>query len=166
LGVPDWQLPALQTSPKVQAFPSSQGAVLKVCAQSPVVASQESSVQTFPSSQFLEAPGAQEPFEHTSPKVQAFPSVQGNTLLVLEQFPLTLSQESSVQGFPSSQSVVFPGTHVPLKQVSLYVQVFPSLQGEVLKSWLQVPVVVSQESSVQPFPSSQDLRGPETQLPF
>jgi hypothetical protein len=45
------QVPPAQVSPEVQGLPSSQDPVLLVCTQLLVAASQESSVQTFPSSQ-------------------------------------------------------------------------------------------------------------------
>jgi hypothetical protein len=44
-------VPAAQVSPDVHGLPSSQDAVLLLCIHVPLASSQESSVQTFPSSQ-------------------------------------------------------------------------------------------------------------------
>ena len=97
-GVPP-HVPPEHTSPVVQLFESLQTAVLfawaqpvagthesfvhtlassqltAACAQ-PVAGTHESSVQTLASSQLRAVPGEQEPPEHTSPVVQAFPSLQ------------------------------------------------------------------------------------------
>jgi len=93
--------------------------------------SQESSVQTLPSSQFGGAPPTQTPAEHVSPIVQASPSSHAAALLMFWQ-PKTTSQESSVQTFPSSQPGGTPPTQTPAEQVSLVVQASPSSQDTVL----------------------------------
>jgi len=73
------QDPPPQTSPVVQAFPSSQGTELIVKTQ-PVVGEQVSVVQRFPSLQDTAPVDVQVPPLHTSPVVQASPSLQGRVL--------------------------------------------------------------------------------------
>ena len=149
---PAAQVPPTQTSPRVQALLSLQGWLLGVWAQ-PVVGLQESSVHTFPSLQSRDAPGWQTPPQQTSLRVQAFPSLQEAVLSVWRQ-PPPGSQESSVQGFPSSQSTTESPTQAPSTQVSPRVHAFPSVQGTSLKAWRQ-PASGVQKSVVQTFPSSQ-----------
>ena len=79
-----------------------------------------------------------------------------------------MSQLSSVQLFPSSQTFVAPATHLPAWQLSLSVQASPSsqetaLSAEGVKS--QAPVLVSQASSVHGFLSSHGLLGPAVHTP-
>ncbi len=162
--VPDMQAPFAHTSPMVQALLSLQGAVLLVCTQLPVAASQESSVQTLPSSQFFCAP-EQTPPEHTSPVVQALLSLHGAVLLVCTQLPVAASQESSVQILPSSQFFCAPGMQAPFAHTSPMVQALLSEQGAVLLVNTQAPVVVLQVSSVQTLLSSHTLAGPGKQTP-
>src|SRR5436309_13966084 len=95
----------------VQALPSSQGAVLFVCAQ-PVAGVQESLVQGLPSLQFGAAPPTQLPAAQASFVVQALPSSQGAVLLVWTH-PVAGMQESVVQGLPSSQFGVGPPPQPP-----------------------------------------------------
>src|SRR5947207_2969369 len=78
--------------------------------------------------------------------------------------PVPGSQESSVQGLESSQSVGPPGTHAPAAQTSPVVQALPSAQGAVLFVWTH-PVPGSHESSVQGLESSQAVGPPGTQAP-
>src|SRR5262245_53828694 len=92
----------------------------------------------------------QAPPEHTSVRVQAFPSSQGAMLLVKTQ-PVAGLQVSSVQALPSLQTTGAPARHAPPPQTSPVVQALPSLQGEVLSTWTQ-PVDATQESLVQGFP--------------
>jgi hypothetical protein len=146
----------------VQAFPSSQGAVLLVCVQ-PVAGLQASSVQTLPSSQLGAAPPTHNPPEHVSPVVQALPSLQGAVLLACVQ-PVAGLQASSVQTSPSSQLGAVPPTHTPPEHVSPVVQALPSSQGAVLLVCVQ-PVAGLQASSVQTLPSSQFVGAPLTHTP-
>jgi hypothetical protein len=93
---PPWHVPPPQVSLVVQAFPSSQDAVLLVWTQ-PVAGLQESSVQGLLSLQLGAAPPWHVPPPQVSPVVQAFPSLQDAVLLVWTQ-PVAGLQESSVQG--------------------------------------------------------------------
>ncbi len=156
-GAPPTQEPAAQVSTVVQALASSQGATLLACWQ-PSTVSQESSVQTLPSPQSGGAPPTQEPAAQVSTVVQALASSQGATLLACWQ-PSTVSQESSVQTLPSPQSGGAPPTQEPAAQVSAVVQALASSQGAVLLACWQ-PRTVSQESSVQTFPSPQSSGSP------
>jgi hypothetical protein len=159
---PPTQVPPLQLSTVVHAFPSSHGAVLFACVQ-PVAGLQLSLVHALESLQFLGNPGEQDPAVQVSPTVQALPSLQGNVLLVLTQ-PRTVSQVSLVQTLPSSQLGAAPPRQVPALQVSFVVQAFASSQGAVLFECVQ-PVDVLHASSVQPFASSQLGGAPPTQVP-
>src|SRR6266849_3669131 len=159
---PPTQVPPLQVSLVVQAFPSLQGLVLLVCTQ-PVAGLQLSSVQTLPSSQLGAGPPTHAPPAQVSLVVQAFPSLQGLGLLTCTH-PLAGLQLSVVQTFPSSQLGAGPPTHAPAAQVSLVVQAFPSLQGAVLLMCTQ-PVAGLHESSVLSFLSLQLGAGPPTHVP-
>lgn len=159
---PGMQLPPEQVSFVVQALPSLHGLVLLACMQPPA-GSHESSVQTFPSSQFSGEPGTQLPPEQASLVVQALLSLQGLVLLTCTQ-PLAGLQESSVHPFPSSQFGGGPGMQLPPAHVSFVVHASPSLHGLVLLTCVQ-PVAGSQASSVQMLPSSQFGAGPGTQFP-
>jgi hypothetical protein len=108
-------------------------------------------VQTLPSSQFGGAPPRQEPPEHVSAVVQAFPSSQALVLFTFLQ-PIAGLQESSVQPLLSSQSGGGPPTHTPPEQTSPVVHAFPSLQRLMLLANTQTPPW--HESVVQAFPSS------------
>ena len=129
-GEPGMQLPPEHVSLLVQALPSVQGLLLLACTQ-PVAGLQESSVQTFPSSQFGAAPGTQLPPEHVSFVVQALASLQGFVLFVNTQ-PLAGLHVSVVQTLPSLQLSAAPGTQLPPEHASLVVQALPSLQGDEL----------------------------------
>ena len=72
-GVPGLHTPPPQTSPVVQALPSSQDAALLTYTQ-PEAGLHESSVHGFESLQTTGAPGTQAPPAHASPVVQALPS--------------------------------------------------------------------------------------------
>jgi hypothetical protein len=85
--------------------------------------------------------------------LQNKPSSQGELFGVAEQ-PLFMSQLSSVQILPSSQSVGGPGWQIPPLQLSLLVQALPSSQPPAVLEWSQVPVG-RQMSLVQALPSSQ-----------
>jgi hypothetical protein len=159
---PPTQAPPLQASAVVQASPSLQANVLLALTH-PVAGSQESSVQTFPSSQTGGAPPTQAPALQVSAVVQASPSSQAAVLLVLTH-PVAGSQLSSVHELPSSQSGAGPPTQAPLPHVSAVVQASPSSQAAVLFV-LTHPVAGSHESSVQILPSSQTGGGPPLQAP-
>lgn len=90
------------------------------------------------------APFVQVPFVqvatplHKSPSSQFVPSVTG----VFETLPVVGSQESAVQGLPSSTLVAAPGTHVPLpSHLSPLVQALPSSQPVLAAdfAYTQVP---------------------------
>src|SRR5439155_8645909 len=93
-GLPGLQVPPPQTSRPLQTVPSSHGFVLLACWH-PFAASQESSVQTLPSSQLGGVPGLQVPPPQTSRPLQTVASSHGFVLLACWQ-PLTASQESCV----------------------------------------------------------------------
>jgi hypothetical protein len=76
---PGWQTPPPQTSPTVQALPSSQASVLLVNTQ-PVAGLHVSVVHTLLSLHTVAVPGRQLPPEQTSPVVQAFPSLHAAVL--------------------------------------------------------------------------------------
>src|SRR5438067_710322 len=132
-GGPPTHVPPEHVSLVVQALPSSHGAVLGACTH-PTAGSQESVVQTFPSSQASGGPPWHAPFEHVSRVVQAFPSSHAAVLGVMTQSPVAGSQESSVQTLPSSQCRGWP-MHLPPPQASPVVQALPSSHGAVLGVW-------------------------------
>jgi hypothetical protein len=109
------------------------------------------------------APEWQVPPPQVSPVVQALTSSQGTVLLARMQ-PVVGLQLSSVQGLPSSQLGGAPPLQVPLSQVSLVVQTFPSSHGFALFVKTQ-PVAGLQLSSVQLLRSSQIVGAPLRQLP-
>src|SRR5207247_5786297 len=100
-GGPPTQAPAEQVSAVVQAFPSLQGLVLLVCTH-PVAVLHVSVVQTLPSSQFGGGPPTQAPAEQVSPVVQAFPSLQGDVLLVCTH-PVAGFHATVVEAAPSAE---------------------------------------------------------------
>src|SRR2546422_537982 len=146
----------------MKKFPSSQGAVFGVFTQ-PLAGLQESSVQTFPSSQLGAGPPTHRLPAQVSAVVQAFPSSQGAVFGVFTQ-PLAGLQESSVQTFPSSQFRGGPPTHRPPAQVSTVVQAFPSSQVAVFGVFTRPPPG-SPHSPVPTFPPSQLRAGPPTHRP-
>jgi hypothetical protein len=152
------QAPAAQTSPLVQALPSSHGAVLFSYWQ-PAVGLQLSSVQALPSSQSSAVP-SQVPPAHVSPVVHALPSLQLDVLFVNTQ-PEPGSQLSLVQGFASLQAIAVAMHPTEMWQESA-VQEFPSSQmtGENTQ-----PLPGSQESVVQALLSSQGSAEPPWQTP-
>src|SRR5262245_31204141 len=95
-----------QVCAPLQKSPSSHGALLSTCLH-PAVASQESVVHTFPSSQFTCEPPEQCPAWQVSPVVQALPSSHEVPLetgsCLQTAWPLDESHESAVQALPSSQ---------------------------------------------------------------
>ena len=146
------QAPAAQTSPCVQALPSSQTAVLFACVQ-PLAGLHASFVQGLLSSHVvaaLMAVPAHVPPPQTSFCVHALPSSQPSALLLNTQ-PLTALQESLVQTLLSTHTMPTP-LHWPLAQVSPFVQALPSEHVAVLNAWRQ-PEPASHVSSVQGLPS-------------
>lgn len=97
----------------------------------PLTGLHPSFVQTLESSQLVAAPLTQTPPAQASPVVQAFPSLQGEVLLVYVQ-PVIGLHESVVHPFPSSQFGPTPPTQAPPEQRSPSVQAFPSSHGERL----------------------------------
>ena len=160
--LPDWQLWSLQTSAWVQTLPSSQGWLLAWWLQ-PFLASQASSVHKLLSSQLIAAPGTHWPPWHASPKVHALLSVQTAVLAAKTQ-PWPLSQLSSVQTLPSSQTTALPGTHAELLHKSPLVQALLSSQLRTLAVWVQ-PVLASQASLVHKLLSSQLIDAPGRHWP-
>ena len=179
-GGPPWHAPSAHVSCAVQGFPSSHAAVLGAMVQSPVAGSQESVVQTLPSSQLRAAvwtqpsagshesvvhtllslqlrggPGLHVPPPQTSRPLHTVPSSHGLVLLTCWQ-PLTASHESVVHTLLSLQSSGAPPTQVPVAQVSPAVQALPSWHGFALKptTW-HVPVPLQVPSSVQTLASLQ-----------
>jgi len=85
--------------------------------------------------------------------VQALQSSHGALLFEWAQ-PVAGLHESFVHTSPSLQSGPGPPWHAPATQVSPVVHALPSSQGALLFTWVQPPDGL-QQSSVQPFPSSQ-----------
>ena len=97
---PRVQVPPEQTSGPLQTVSSSHAFELFAYTQ-PVAGLQESSVQSLPSSQLLEAPPAHAPLLQASGPVQALPSSHGAVLLVYTH-PTPAVQLSSVHALRSS----------------------------------------------------------------
>ena len=114
MGAPE-QAPAVQWSEPVQALPSVQALALLFVKTHPVAGLQESSVQLLPSLQGSAGPPVQTVAAHTSFVVHLLPSLQGAVFAVCAQPPAGV-QESSVQGFPSSQFVGPVDTQAPAEQ--------------------------------------------------
>jgi len=95
----------------------------------PVPVLQLSEVQGLLSVQTVPAPETQAPLLHTSPTVQALPSVHTLPLLVCVH-PVVALQASLVQALPSSQLSAGPGLQMPAVQASVVVHTLLSaLQG-------------------------------------
>ena len=118
----------------------------------------ESLVQTLPSSQLSAVP-TQTPLAHTSPVVQAVPSLHVVPFATLAWPHVPAVQLSVVHEFPSSQLIAVPA-HVPFVQTSVVVQASPSEQVVPLVTLTcpQVPAV--QLSVVHALPSSQLIAVP------
>jgi hypothetical protein len=132
--VPETHAPPEQASPVVQAFPSSQTAVLLTCSHTPVVGLQASSVHGLLSLQVTAVPPTQVPPEQASPTVQAFPSLHVAVLLTCSH-PVDGLQLSSVHGLLSLQVTPVPGTHAPAEQASPVVHALPSSHAAVLLTY-------------------------------
>jgi len=169
-GLPSLQLkdvplhvPLPHVSDVVQALPSSHGALLFAWTH-PLAESHESVVQGLPSSQIGGAPPVQLPPLHVSPVVQALPSLHGALLFVWTHPIVAGSQESFVQGLPSSQFGGAPPAQIPPLHVSNVVHSLWSSHGMLLFVWTH-PVAGSQESIVQTLVSSQSGGVPAVQVP-
>src|SRR6187402_735873 len=132
-GVPAWQTAeALQSSAPLQTVVSAQAvpAGTGTCAV-PVTGLQLSAVHGLPSSMFDGVPSTQTPVAlqsslplQRSASAQAVPEGSG-----IWATPVTGSQESAVQGLPSSTGGGVPGAQVPAPlQISLPLQALASLQ--------------------------------------
>ena len=163
-GAPATQAPAEQASPAVQAFPSLQVFVLSfVKTHAPVAGLHASSVQALLSPQTTGAPGTQDPDEHVSPVVHAFPSLHAAVLLACWQ-PVAGLQLSSVHRLLSLHDTAAPPTQAPDEQVSPLVHAFPSSQAAVLFTYAH-PVAGLQLSLVQTLLSLQVTAATPTHVP-
>ncbi len=118
--------PVTGHEPAEQAVPSTTVA----CVQ-PVDALHPSVVHGLPSSQLGPPVPLQTAFTQLSSFVQLFPSSQVAATGRLTH-PVCATQLSAVQGLPSAQLTVVPGTQTPSEQVSLAVHALPSLHGATL----------------------------------
>lgn len=157
------QLPAVQVSAFVQAEPSSQVPGIANVWQ-PLLGSHQSTVQVLPSSHTAGLTPLHAPPLHTSPLVQALPSLHGAAFAVAVQ-PLDRSHASSVQALPSSHIITFPGRQLPPAHASPLVHAEPSSQGCVVALCWQ-PLAGAHWSAVQPLLSSQSTGTPPEQLAF
>lgn len=114
---------------------------------------------------------AHEPARQLSSRVQRLPSSQPvpSVALLCQQPPLLLSQASPVHGLPSPQfRVPLPPVHVPAWQLSVVVQMSPSLQPAPLPTcvYAQAPFVGLQLSVVQVLLSLHSVASPDTHAPL
>ncbi len=162
---PGLQAVAAQTSPWVQALPSSHGAALAWFLHAPLTVSQLSSVHTLLSLHDFAAPALQVPPAQPSISVQALPSVQGALLLAEVHAPVATLQPSSVQGLLSPHALAAPPLQALAAHASFNVHWLPSLQGAVLTAFAHLPSLRLQVSVVQTLLSSQLLAWPAAQPP-
>ena len=130
----------------------------------PASVSQESTVQGSPSSQSGAGPPVQALPWHWSAVVQASLSSQGSVLSTYSQ-PMAGLHPSLVQSLASLHTGASPPVQVPPWHWSFKVQALPSSQPRSLFVCWQAPVVSSQPSSVQTFPSPQFFAAPGSQMP-
>ena len=103
IAAPDWQLPPPQTSFRVHAFPSSQGAALFAYTHALVLGLHASSVHTFPSSQIPQSPP-----QPSSPHVR--PSQSGSQ----SHAPLSSQNEPEYSSHSGQSNVPpHPSSHDP-----------------------------------------------------
>ena len=108
--------------------------------------------------------GVHVPPAHTSPSVQALPSVQGVPAKLLCPQPVTSLQVSPVQTLLSSHLPFAVPTHVPDAHTSNPVQKSPSLHvAPLMPVWVQ-PRMPAQASAVHGLPSSQSSFSAPTQF--
>jgi hypothetical protein len=156
-GTPAVHTPPTQVSAPLHALPSghgvASGAVL--CPQ-PVVGSQVSVVQGFPSLQLSAVPAMQTPARHVSVPSQTFPLLQSvPSATAVYWHPEPETQVSVVHGLLSLHGVPDAGTHNPDRHVA-EPQRLPSVHAVPsarLLCWQ--PATGSQESVVHALPSSQ-----------
>jgi hypothetical protein len=156
VGVPEMQVPPVQTSPTVQALPSLQvvPSVALGFEHLPVVVSQVPA--TWHWSEAVQITGllpTQVPLWHVSVWVQALPSLQvaPSVALGLEQIPVPVSHVPATWHWSDAvQTFAAPAWQEPAWQVSPIVQALPSSQGVLLAlaGLEQTPVVVSQVPAV------------------
>lgn len=138
----------------VQALPSSQLAIASVWVQ-PMASWQMSFVHTLLSSHAAELTVPTHfVWLQVSPLVQATPSLHGEVLAACVQ-PAEESQESSVQGLPSSQFTAAPLLQFLLLHRSPWVHALPSLHGvpSAIAVLTQAPVLALQLPGQQGVPS-------------
>ena len=160
--LPGLHLPAAQTSPLVQALPSSHGAVVLLLTQ-PLVVTHESAVHGLLSLQFTLPPPVHLPLTQASPLVQASLSLQAKPAFKWVQ-PVCGLQASTVHGWASSQFRVAPAPHLLFKHESPWVQALPSSHGPAWAAKAQ-PEPGLQLSAVHGLPSTQVKTAPLTHLP-
>ena len=168
-GVPPPHTPAVHVSPSTQSVPLKQGPPsLAGCAsQMPANSLQTPTLQKLSSEeQSRGTPPAHVPAAHSSPTVQKRPSLQGTVLNVVKH-PVTGSQASLVHRLPSLHTSGVPNAHSPLWQVSLPLQMLPSLHEVPLMSGtFAQPVAGSQVSVVQGLESLQTGGAPSVHTPL
>jgi len=138
-------LPPAHLSTVVHLLASSQGLLFVAC-RHPVAGSQLSLVHRLPSSQLGGELPMQNPPEHLSTVVQAFPSLQA-AWLFLCMHPATGSHQSSEHTLASLQFTGAMPTQLPEEHLSVAVQTLLSSHGTELGVKTQ-PVFGAQESSV------------------
>jgi hypothetical protein len=168
-GVPPVQVPVWHVSAPLQALPSLHEVpfVTAVFTQ-PVDVLQLSVVHTFASLQSGGVPGVQAPLRQVSAPLQALPSAHDAPFAtgVFTQ-PVDVLQLSVVHTLLSLQLGAVPEVHVPLWQVSLPLQAFPSEQEEPFVTGVFThPVDALHESVVQTLPSLQLGGDPAVQVPL
>jgi hypothetical protein len=167
-GVPLAQTPLWHVSFPLQTFPSLHElpSATALLAQ-PKTGSQLSVVQAFPSSQLSVVPPRQDPLWQVSLPLHTFPSAQDVPLSTGAcAHPVAGLQLSVVQGLPSLQSSGVPVVQAPAWQVSLPSQRSLSAHDVPFASGLVwQPVIGSQVSAVQAFPSLQSSGAPLVHTP-
>ena len=156
--MPAMHTPSEQTSPMLQASPSSQAPAAALCWQ-PAAAAQTSAVHGLLSLQLIPVPAVQTALKQLSPVVHGLPSSHAPESALCVQ-PDVARQPSSVQGLPSSQPRFGLAAQEPALQTSPVEHTFPSEQGAPSAPVLVQPLATSQESLVQTLPSSQSKPGP------
>src|SRR5579885_396075 len=171
------QAPCMHTSPRVQAFPSSQGMPSSGVCWQPSVGSQVSAVHGLPSSQSGGAAAWQAPATHTCGlhavpvpfgMLQSLVAVHGTQPgMGASWHPSVGSQLAVKQAFGGLHASGVPGVQVPPSQASAPLHTLPSGHGvpsAAGRCWQ--PDVGSQRSSVQGFVSRQSSGTPGTQPPI
>jgi hypothetical protein len=118
------------------------------------------------SSQSSAVPAWHTPARHTSAPLHRLLSLQDVPVSGVWTQPSATSQESAVQGFPSSQLTAAPGWHVPEPHTLLSTQRPASQACVACTGVCAQPVSTSHASAVQISPSSQEMAVPGTQTPL